>query len=264
MDTKTKNLWTNELRRALLKEAKPGKAGPKACAVCGKPDTRNHAKLNEQNGPHGEAVLKQYPGQWRMLVKALENKLDFGTVQKFNAQAEFLLGKLLAAREEHEKYEPTTNNAISNKTLVISRIEETFKLLGITPAEPEKNKKGEPRPWSVLQLTELLHIGIAKYLGVDPTVELTPHEAEEEEKVEVKTAQEGTPAGEQTKTEIAEQIAAENSINVEKLPLVEAGTLESIPVQEDSTIGDLVAKEEPTEAEKALDKAPTNGNTVLM
>lgn len=251
MDLRTKNQWERELRAALLKENKPGKAGPKACSVCGKPDTRNHAKLNEQNGAHGTAVLKAYPSQWRQLTKALEAKLDFTTKEKFNAQQKFLLDQLLAAREEHEKYEPTTNNAISNKTLVIGCVEATFKLLGFTPPAPPKNKKGEPRPWSVLQLTEMLNLEVAKLLGVPTDVTLSEHPAEEEEKAD------GDKGGENKGEEKAPEA---NAGQPAEQPVVEqhidAGTPE----------GAVVVNEEPTEAQKALDaiKNGSNGGTLSM
>ena len=113
MDEKMKVTWGLDLRRALLGEGKvdKSKGGTKYCNVCGMRDSRNHKALNGASTAHGIAVLNGYPSSWRQLTKALDQKVDFVTQGKFNAQITFLTGKLFEARAEHEAYEPTINSS---------------------------------------------------------------------------------------------------------------------------------------------------------
>lgn len=241
LDPKKRSLWEQQIRNVLLGKNKPGKAGPKACTVCGMPDTRNHKGLS---GAHAEASMEQYPGKWRMLTKALESKTDFVIKQQFNAQIAFLTDKLLLARMEHEAYEPTTSNAntISNKSLVLGVLAATFKMLGIEiPACPKAKDGTTDRPWSVLQLTEILNLELAKLHGVgtDVTVSAHPAEEEPEEKQDGEQQAEGTQDGATGQT--GEVVATEDQSG-------------------QATV------QEPTAAEAALAavKASSNGNTLTM
>lgn len=217
LEPKTRSLWEQQIRTALLGTKKPGKAGPKACSVCGMPDTRNHKGLG---GAHLEASMEQYPGKWRMLTKALESKTDFVIKKQFNAQIEFLMGKLLLARMEHEKYEPTTsNNGISNKSQVLGVLTATFKMLSIEiPACPKAKDGKTDRPWSVLQLVEILNLELAKLHGVDSDVTVSEHPAEDEPE----DKQEGT--GEKASEGAAVSGEQQATVNVEPPTPVEEPT----------------------------------------
>ena len=188
-EAKARNEKINDLRRVLLKETKPGKDGPKACTVCGKPNTRNHKALT---GPHNDAQLNGYPSSWRQLTKALEQNLDFTTREKFNAQLVFLIDKLLLAREEHDNFEPTTtNNGVSNKSQVAACLTETLALLGYDlPTPPRvtvklKDKDGketgetkqEDGEWTVLEIAEMLKLVISK--SKEQTTEVPPEKVAE-------------------------------------------------------------------------------------
>ena len=212
-EAKLKHQRLLDLRRALLGEAKPGKGGPKACSICGKPDTRNHKGLNEQNGAHGEASLKAWPTSWRMLTKSVEGKVDFKTKEQWNAQIAFLTDKLLAAREEHDAYQPVTaGNTISSKSAVVGVIMATLKLLGFTLPTPAKvtvkvkdaegketgETKEEDGEWSVLQLSEFVNLEVAKLLGTDePGSPLSSDNGERESTAEQQSEEPVTPAEEQ-------------------------------------------------------------------
>lgn len=249
LDPRTRTRWESEIRATLLGKNKPGKAGPKACSVCGKPDTRNHKGLT---GDHGTANLEAYPQKWRMLTKALEQNLDFTTKQKFNAQQAFLMGKLLLARIEHEAYEPTTNtaNAISNKSLVLGVLAATFKMLGIEiPACPKAKDGTTDRPWSVLQLTEILNLELAKLHGVDTDVTVSEHPAEEEPEADKQDGDKGEQSGEQ---DAAQQQPP-------------AGVVVSGEEQQGSELRNGEQRDPaPSAAQTAKDALTTNGGTSLM
>lgn len=238
LDTKTRKLWEAQIRAALMRETKPGKAGPKACSVCGKPDTRNHKGLTNA---HAEASLKAYPSQWKMLTKVLDGKVDFVQRGQFNAQQAFLMDQLLLARMEHEAYEPTTNtaNAISNKSLVLGVLAATFKMLGITlPACPKAKDGKTDRPWSVLQQMEILNLELAKLHGVDTDVTVSEHPAEDEPEADKdKTGSDGDKG--------AEQQGGQGNNEQDATPA-------------------SVEKPEPTEAEKAKAALVSDGGTLKM
>ncbi len=245
LDPRTKNRWESEIRAALLGTKKVGKAGPKACSVCGMPDTRNHKGLT---GDHAKASLEAWPTQWRMLTRALEQKLDFATQQKFNAQQRFLMDKLLLARIEHEKYEPTTNtaNAISNKSLVLGVLAATFKMLGIEiPICPKAKDGTTDRPWSVLQLTEILNLELAKLHGVDTDVTVSEHPAEGEPEADKQDGDKGEQSGEQQQPP--------------------AGVVVSGEEQQGSELRNGEQRDPaPSAAQTAKDALTTNGGTSLM
>ncbi len=247
LDPRTRTRWESEIRATLLGKNKPGKAGPKACSVCGKPDTRNHKGLT---GAHAEASMEAYPQKYRMLTRALESKTDFVIKQQFNAQIAFLTERLLLARMEHEAYEPTTNtaNAISNKSLVTGVLLATFKMLGIEiPACPKAKDGVTDRPWSVLQLTEILNLELAKLHGVDSDVTVSAHPAEEEPEAESTGDKQGDTGGEQ----VAGQQGDSST----------GGELRNGEVRDDAP---ATTTEPPSAAEQAAASLTRQGGTITM
>ncbi len=142
-----------QLARQMLKKEGGGK--DKFCGVCGKPESRNTAKVNEVSPNHKEADDKDYAKDLRLLEKALgSNTTDLGLRTKFNAQREWLVQKLAKARAEHDQYQPETPDE-TNKAALTKVLHACLEQLG-SPVEARSEG------WTPLQLADVLFATIVR------------------------------------------------------------------------------------------------------
>lgn len=134
-----------------------------SCGVCGKPESRNTNKVNDNCPTHKLAHTSGWVKALASLNTHLEasgtDKIDFVRRNQFNAQKEWLEAQLLKARAEHDAYVPESAEE-SQKSKVAEVLSKTFALLGVeVPVNPDPESKGV---WSTLNLVESLHEELAK------------------------------------------------------------------------------------------------------
>lgn len=97
---------TNLLRRGGKGRA-PGSVS--RCNVCGLEDARNDQKLNDPRTAHGYAHAEKLTARAEKLEQLLNatgvHLLDLNTRKSYNAEAEYIAGKIMEARKEHEKWQ---------------------------------------------------------------------------------------------------------------------------------------------------------------
>lgn len=101
-------LTPTSVLQAMLRRANGRLPGNKSvCGVCGKEDSRNAKSINDKCPTHKEVHEGKYVEQVERINKLLG--LDSTSIDQrkhFNAQIEWYSGRILLARQEHEKYVP--------------------------------------------------------------------------------------------------------------------------------------------------------------
>jgi BMFP domain-containing protein YqiC len=137
--------------------------GVKCCAVCGKPEAKNTAKVNAACPAHAQAIADDLPSLFRRISKALGgNLMDFVTRDKFNAQLESIRAKLTKAREEHDAYTPPTVE--SDRKMLVRTLTQTLAMLGVeVKPNPDPESKGE---WTPLCLADCVQAELGKLMSI--------------------------------------------------------------------------------------------------
>jgi hypothetical protein len=102
------NLTPTSVLQAMLRRQNGRLPGSKSvCGVCGKEDSRNAKSINDKCPTHKEVHEGTYVEQVERINKLLGmDATSLDQRKHFNAQIEWYSGRILKAREEHEKYVP--------------------------------------------------------------------------------------------------------------------------------------------------------------